>query len=229
MTNTLVKLDRVRRELAEASTLKDVKKIRDVAEAARTYAKAAHLGREAQFKAAELALLAAYKAGTILKQLPRAKPKAKGGRVKDSDYWRTLHETNTPYRTAQRWQAIAAVTEESLGRYFAYARKKESGEISVAGLLRALNKHLSRKTRRTSPFTRHISIPLKEPEYQLICDWASKSFAAGEFLAPEQRFIRECLSEFFRETGMALPLEETGAIRDRLAAWLAREPVAVSE
>lgn len=231
MPNALANLDRARRMLAEASTLKDVKKIRNIAEAARTYAKAAHLGREAQLKAAEVAVLAAYKAGAILKELPRAKPKAKGGRVKDSEYWRTLKETNTPYRTAQRWQAMTAVTEDSLERYFAFARKTKSGEISVAGLLRSLNQYL-RKTkpgRRTSPFTHHINIPLKEDEYQLICAWASKSFAAGEFLAPEQRFIRECLSEFFKETGMAGPLEDTGVIRERLTAWLAREQVAVSE
>src|SRR5258706_15771740 len=100
--NALANLDRARTMLAKARTLVEVKKIHDVAEAARTYAKAAHLGRDVQQRAAEVALMAAHKAGAILKKLPRAKPKAKGGREPDSDYDRTLKETKTPARTAPR-------------------------------------------------------------------------------------------------------------------------------
>ncbi len=66
-TNALANLDRARSMLAEARTLGEVKKIRDMAEAARTYAKGAHLGRDAQYHAPEIALLAAHKAGAILK------------------------------------------------------------------------------------------------------------------------------------------------------------------
>lgn len=55
----LAQLDRARQMLAESRTLSDVKKIRDIAEAAKVYAKAAHLGRESQNYAAEIALLAA--------------------------------------------------------------------------------------------------------------------------------------------------------------------------
>src|ERR1700731_1169442 len=55
-------LDRARLALMEARTLPDVKKIRDIAEAARVYAKAAHLSRESQNYAAEIALLASRKA-----------------------------------------------------------------------------------------------------------------------------------------------------------------------
>ena len=52
--NALVKLDKARSALAESRTLSEVKKIRDVAEAAKTYAKAAHLSRDSQNYAAEI-------------------------------------------------------------------------------------------------------------------------------------------------------------------------------
>ena len=61
--NALASLDRARVALMEARTLPEVKKIRDIAEAARVYAKAAHLGRESQNYAAEIALLASHKRG----------------------------------------------------------------------------------------------------------------------------------------------------------------------
>src|SRR5690348_444862 len=106
---SLAKLDQARQMLAEARTLEDVKHVHDLAEAARTYAKAAHLGRESQQYAAEIALLASRKAGSILSQLE----KSKGGDGRHhppdtvaagSEYAKALEETATPERTARRWQ-----------------------------------------------------------------------------------------------------------------------------
>jgi len=115
-SSQLANLDRARQMLAECRTLPEVKKIRDIAEAAKVYAKAAHLGREAQNYAAEIAVRASRKAGEILKQLN----KSKGGNAKHaaasvagaSEYAKTLEETDTPERTAQYWQKIAEVREQ---------------------------------------------------------------------------------------------------------------------
>jgi 16S rRNA G966 N2-methylase RsmD len=140
-TSALAKLDRINTMLAEASTLPEAKKIKDMAEAAQVFAKRAHLGRDVQCHAAEIALLAAHKAGAILKTLQRAKPKAKGGRESDSDYERTLKESKTPKRTAQRWQKIASsVSEHAIKKYCDKIRKEETGDISAAGLLRETDK-----------------------------------------------------------------------------------------
>ena len=59
----LAKLTRASKMLAEAKTLDDVLKIKDLAQAAETYARAAKLGLEAQNNAAEVTLRAERKAG----------------------------------------------------------------------------------------------------------------------------------------------------------------------
>src|SRR6516164_5894490 len=74
--NALANLDRVRIALAKARTLPEVVKIRNLAEAARTYAKAAHMSKESLDYAAELKLSAERKAGRILARLQ----KSSGGR-----------------------------------------------------------------------------------------------------------------------------------------------------
>ena len=75
MTNPLAKLDKATHLLAEAKTLDEIKNIMDVAEAARTYARAAKLGLEAYNHAAEVKVRAERKAGEFLKRLERGKPK----------------------------------------------------------------------------------------------------------------------------------------------------------
>jgi len=68
----LAKLSAAIQALADAKTLDQVKHIMDVAEAARTYARAAKLGLEAANHAAEVKLRAERKAGELLRQLERA-------------------------------------------------------------------------------------------------------------------------------------------------------------
>ena len=70
MTSTSIeRLSTARQALIEARSLDDILQIRDIAEAARTYARAAKLGLDSQNEAAEIKLRAERKAGEILKQL----------------------------------------------------------------------------------------------------------------------------------------------------------------
>jgi len=139
-TTALANLEKAGQMLAEARTLPEVKKIRGIAEAAKVYAKAAHLGKEAQNYAAEVALLASQKAGKILKQLARGKTGPKGlpaTLAGDSEYGQTLKETNTPERTAQYWQELAEVPPDTVHKYIDSARQAEiPTDITTAGLLR---------------------------------------------------------------------------------------------
>ena len=141
----LAKLDRARLLLVEASTLTEVKQIRDMAKAAEVYAKAAHMSREVVNHAGEIKLLADRKAGELLKQLERSQ----GGRPEKtlphsqtvSAYRRVLAETNTSDNTAATWQKLAAIPEAKVRDYLATVRGSDDAEVSTRGLLKAANGH----------------------------------------------------------------------------------------
>ena len=111
----LAKLDKATHMLAEAKTLDEVKSIMDIAEAARTYARAAKLGLEAYNHAAEVKVRAERKAGEMLRQLERH-----NGGDRKSDYksdnlvnafLETILQENIPQATAYRWQQLAEMPE----------------------------------------------------------------------------------------------------------------------
>src|SRR6202521_50405 len=70
-SSPLARLETARRLLAEVLSVDDVKAIRDVAEAARIYARQARLGLEAQNDAAEIRQRAERKLGELLATLPK--------------------------------------------------------------------------------------------------------------------------------------------------------------
>jgi hypothetical protein len=107
----LATLEKARVLLSEARTLPEVKKIRDLAEAAKVYARAAHMGRESQNYAAEISFIAPRKAGEILTQLEKSDGGTPGRKTHDSvssvsKYRQTVQATDTSVRTAH-WQELA--------------------------------------------------------------------------------------------------------------------------
>jgi hypothetical protein len=143
----LANLEAARQTLAECRTLSEVKKIRDIAEAVRVYVRAAHLGRESQNYAAEISLEASRRAGEILKQLERGKtgPKELPASVADnSEYAQTLKDTQTPERTAQHWQTLTDIPEETFTDYIQQSKDLKT-EITQAGLLKAAKTAANRK------------------------------------------------------------------------------------
>jgi N6-adenosine-specific RNA methylase IME4 len=142
MTNALVKLEKARTLLVQARSLPEVLRVRGLAEAAAMYARKAHLGREAQNFAGEIALRAAIKAGEILEKLDksdggRPQKKTQPAAVRVSEYAKVLKETNTAKTTAVRWQKIAnksLVPDSLVAEYVASCRA--SGEVTMTGLLR---------------------------------------------------------------------------------------------
>jgi len=138
--NTLANLDRARIALEKARTLPEVKKIRDIAEAARVYAKAAHLSKESLDYAAELKLSAERKAGRVLARLQKSsggRPDKTAARLAGvSEYQKTLEETDTPTRTARYWQEVAAIPEETVKSYVTKAKLDDKNPITTSGLIR---------------------------------------------------------------------------------------------
>ena len=138
---TLANLDKARLALAEARTLPDVKRIRNMAEAARVYAKAAHLSKEALDYAAEIKLLAERKAGEILAKLDRGKPgpRLAASVAGNSEYRSALDDTNTPERTAQHWQEVAAVPADVVATYLKETKKSDA-PVTTSGVLKQFRK-----------------------------------------------------------------------------------------
>jgi N6-adenosine-specific RNA methylase IME4 len=116
--------------LAEAKSLDEVKHIMDIAEAAKTYARAAKLGLDAQNHAAEICLIAKRKAGEFLGQLD----KDKGGRPEKnssnvgtvSEYAEAIEDAGISLQDAARWQQIASVSEDKFNEVI--AETKQAGK-----------------------------------------------------------------------------------------------------
>jgi hypothetical protein len=146
----LKSLDYVARELAEATSLKDVKAVRDKAEAARKYAQSAALGLRIQNQAAELKLRAERRAGELLAELVMH-----GGDRKSSSHDGNLKLVDLGINANQsaRWRREAAVPEAVFDQYIS-ATNKLGQDITADGLLR-LERKLSYRTGLRRPLKRN--------------------------------------------------------------------------
>lgn len=151
-------LNRANALLSKATTLDDLKEVRDVSEAARTFAKAAQLGLDLQNRAAELKLRAERKAGAILAQL-----RLHGGdrRSKSHDATLKLAEIGLSKHQSARWQLAAAVPE---AEFEEFVRETCAGrqELTAAGLLRIARSRLAKSTVR-KPTRRNVSAGIAAP------------------------------------------------------------------
>lgn len=130
--NHLTVLGEASRILTEAKTLDEIKSIRDKAEAARCYVKAARLGLELQNHAAEVKLRAERKAGELLATL-----KLPGGdrRSKSPRGTLKLDALGITRNQSARWQRLATVSEAEFTKYLRDMAVQEL-EITSAGFLR---------------------------------------------------------------------------------------------
>jgi len=152
--DALARLSAATTALAEARTLDDVKRILDIAEAARTYARAAKMGLEAANYAAEIKLRAERKAGELLAQLERNHG---GDRRSEnfsmlqpetlkSEYREVLEENDINRVTAHRWQTVASIPEEVFEQHLEET-KVAAKELSTAGMLQ-IAKDIKRQEKR---------------------------------------------------------------------------------
>ncbi len=137
--DALANLSAATTALAEARTLDDVKRILDIAEAARTYARAAKLGLDAANYATEIKLRAERKAGDLLAQLDRDRGGDRHSSTFQpgilSEYSAVLTENEIAPVTAHRWQTVATIPEEVFEQHIAET-KADGDELSTAALLR---------------------------------------------------------------------------------------------
>lgn len=129
----LLLLDRARQALAEASSVDEVKAIRNQAEAVRAYLKQQGAALEMQNQCAEIKLRAERRLGELLAALP----KLHGARPADagSHDVTPLADLGIGKMQSHRWQAVAAVPDEAFERHVAETRERGE-ELTTASVLR---------------------------------------------------------------------------------------------
>jgi hypothetical protein len=137
-TMQLSTLEEATRMLAKCATVDEAKKIRDLAEAARVYAREADLGAEAQNHAAEIKLRAEQRCGAILAQMAEDGERASRGNTKQMSHVVTLPELGIDRNESYKWQKLAQADAGDFEDYI--AEQKEAGApITTAGAIRYLS------------------------------------------------------------------------------------------
>lgn len=133
---TIAQISHARRLLAEAKDLDDIKAVRDMAEAARLYARAAGLGSEAINAAAEIKLRAERAAGEALREME----KQHGARTPLRDAPTEsrpprLADIGITPKQSMHWQAEASVPEPVFEAHIEET-KAEGKPLTTAGVVR---------------------------------------------------------------------------------------------
>jgi len=150
----IIKLENATRMLAEIRTIDGARKLIDLAEAARVYARQVELGLEAQNHAAEIKIRAQRRAGEILDTMEKNKGTAGtlAGRDTSGGYSLLPPEDNTPTYAdmgidkvdAHRWQTIASLPEEMFEAFIGETKAEEK-ELTTAAVYREAKAELNRQ------------------------------------------------------------------------------------
>lgn len=156
--NSLATLDRATQMLAEVRSVDDAKKIIDLAEAARVYAKQVKLGLEAQNHAAEIKIRAQRRAGEILREME----KSEGGRPVENRLQPATGFANAPAgliakgslptysdlgiekRDAHVWQTLASMDAPVFEQFIAEKRDAVE-EITTAAMYREAKRFIAQQ------------------------------------------------------------------------------------
>lgn len=136
---TLVHFDRARQALELASSIDEVKAIRDQAEALRQYARQSRQSLEMQNRCAEIKLRAERKAGEMLAASPKAVPSGSNQHQdvsRDLTHPPRLADIGISRDQSSRWQAVAQIPERTFEAHIA-ATKDAGEELTTASLMRA--------------------------------------------------------------------------------------------
>lgn len=213
MGNALAKLSAATTALAEAKTLQEVKKVLDIAESARIYAKAAKLGLQAQNHAAEVKLRAERKAGDMLKKMEKNKGNAGtfNGRTSSGGRIARPPEENAPKLAdlgitktqSSQWQAVADLPDDVFEDYIVTATAKaevnskaELTSKDVHKLAKSHREHEERKAMAQSGKT--VAVPadvqLYHAPFQTVCEELPE--ASVDFILTDPPYPGEFIPEW---------------------------------
>jgi hypothetical protein len=145
VTTTLIRYDAARKAIASAYRVDEAKKIRDKAEAVRTYAKLAG-DLDMQNMAAEIRIRAERRAGQLLSDMEKnpgtrgeGRPRKDGTKrrsVEPTAYPPTLDEIGISKDQSSKWQRLALLVDESTFERALVQAREKNGELTNAALLR---------------------------------------------------------------------------------------------
>jgi len=199
-TGSLEKLTIARQMLAEAKSMDDFLKIRDIAEAARVYAKAAKLGLENQNEAAEIKIRAERKAGQLLAQMP--KNEGERGKIQEhltgsnimlspADDTPTLKEMGIEPMQSSRWQMIADLSEEQFEEHIAEIKADDKKELTSSGLLRVAKFEKAKLKGPTPTLEGKYRIIYADPPWKYV-DRLTDNYGPAEYHYPTMTLEEIC-------------------------------------
>lgn len=157
--NPLAVLDRARIAIEQARSLDELKEIRDQAEAARHYVKAARMGKGMADRCAEIRLRAERRAGEMLREHTPGRGGDRRSTNSQDVSWSAL-TADVSHMQSSRWQKIANVPDGVFDEYFLAAQDAET-DITAVGLIQ-----YAARQREPDPVT--DPIPPKDGTYRCI-------------------------------------------------------------
>lgn len=162
----VVRISEVERALELATSLNEVKDIRDKAEALRIYSRRAGDSLDLQNRIAEIRIRAERRAGEILSRMD----KNEGGRPSKNSshdergFAATLKELGISYSQSSRWQLIAHIPKEEFERHIQEVKSADK-ELTSAGVMdygKYLTRMRDREAKREAAVRAAESFPVKE-------------------------------------------------------------------
>ena len=147
----LIHFDKARHELELASSVDEVKEIRDKAAAIKAYLKQAGESLKMQQMVAEIMLRAERKGGKLLLEMDAGEwggdRKSEGFQVDQADPLesernKAIKQASMSESTAKRWQRVARVDDDIFEEYIA-TKKSDEDEITRSGILSYMKRDLS--------------------------------------------------------------------------------------
>jgi len=178
ITDSELAFEKAKSEIQKIHSFEKAKEYHDKAEALLSFYKRQHKERhDVQNKMAELKILAAHRAGKILREMKergeRIKPKDKLKRgpslPKERTGKQTLKDLNISSKQAHVWQKIAVLKEDEIEEYKnqVITGREDTKELTEAGVYRyVLQKEKEKK--KEDKIKRKKAIPNRARKYQLI-------------------------------------------------------------
>ena len=224
----LVKFDAAKQAIEIASSIDEIKDIRDRAEALRAYAKQSHFSLKMQNQCCEIKIRAERKAGGILKETTRVgNPQWSHGATIDR-----LNDIGISKSQSSRWQSISSIPEKLFEDRLEEIKKRKEQELTSKDFLSLagyLNREQQREKRREAAYheaknsefddriqIRHgdfkkvlddipdnsVNLILTDPIYakENLPDWSDLSFFASRVLKQGKVLACYCSTNILAES-----------------------------